>query len=76
MPDCGKEFIPNTDAAREAYYDSQRLHGRDTITLTPDMVRRLKSGECLATNDGEYATFVVYKATRTVKSRFPGDKGL
>ena len=52
------EIIENTDEAKDRY---DRFYGESILELTNEHITALKQGKCLATNDGEYSTFIVWK---------------
>jgi hypothetical protein len=55
------EIIENTDGGRENY---GTLWGCGELVLTKEHIKALLEGKCIATNDGEYATFITLKFTR------------
>jgi len=51
--------INNTKESRDNYYKKNKLWGIDIISLTEYQVKSLLDGKCIASNNGEYATFIV-----------------
>ncbi len=58
MDENGIEIIENTTEARKDY--GYRYGGMD-LELTAEHLAALRAGKCLATNDGEYSTFITLK---------------
>lgn len=52
------KIIENTDKAKEEY---GFMWGPDTFVLTKDMINALLEGKCIAGDNGEYVTFIVYE---------------
>lgn len=52
------KIIENTDKAKEEY---GFMWGADTFVLTKDMINALLEGKCIAGDNGEYVTFIVYE---------------
>lgn len=50
--------IENTEDAQKQY---GYMHGSEIVGLTMDDIFELVRGKCLAFNDGEYSTFLVFK---------------
>ena len=52
------KIIENTDKAKDEY---GYMWGADTFVLTKDMINALLDGKCIAGDNGEYVTFIVYE---------------
>lgn len=52
------KIIENTYKAKEKY---GYMWGADTFVLTKEMIKALLAGKCIAGDNGEYVTFIVYK---------------
>ena len=52
------KIIENTDKAKEEY---GYMWGADTFVLTKEMIKALLGGKCIAGDNGEYVTFIVYE---------------
>lgn len=52
------KIIENTHKAKDEY---GYMWGADTFVLTKDMINELLDGKCIAGNNGEYVTFIVYE---------------
>lgn len=52
------KIIENTDKAKEEY---GYMWGADTFVLTKEMINALLDGKCIAGDNGEYVTFIVYE---------------
>lgn len=57
-PDDEITIIEDSDEAREKY---GTRYGVDFMTLSDEHIAALKSGKCLAANNGEYSQFIVYR---------------
>jgi hypothetical protein len=49
-------IIENTDQARKEY---GYRYGASTLILNHEHMKALLEGKCLASNDGEYSTFLI-----------------
>jgi hypothetical protein len=52
------QIIENTEEAQDIY---GHWWGSSKLYLTKEMIDALLQGKCIACNDGEYATFVIYE---------------
>lgn len=52
------KIIENTDKTKEEY---GYMWGADTFVLTKEMIKALLEGKCIAGDNGEYVTFIVYE---------------
>lgn len=52
------KIIENTDKAKEEY---GYMWGADTFVMTKEMVNALLDGKCIAGDNGEYVTFIIYE---------------
>ena len=52
------KIIENTKEARKEYGE---MYGANEIALTNKEIKALCEGKCIATNDGEYVTFLTLK---------------
>ncbi len=52
------KIIENTDNGKEEY---GYMWGADTFVLTKEMINALLDGKCIAGDNGEYVTFIVYE---------------
>jgi hypothetical protein len=54
------EIIENTREAQEQY---GYLWGANDVVINKEQLEALLNGKCLATNDGEYVTFIMLEQT-------------
>lgn len=52
------KIIENTDKAKKEY---GYMWGADTFVLTKEMLKALLLGKCIAGDNGEHVTFIVYE---------------
>lgn len=55
------EIIEATKEAQDKYGHN---YGSETLIITQEHIKALKNGKCLASDDGEYSTFIIFEKTK------------